>query len=52
MVTGPESKTVLVQRESGKRKERTETATGFKRRSGWATVVHLLHRTQKSLRFV
>jgi len=28
----------------------TETATGFKRRAGWATIVHLVHRTQTSLR--
>jgi hypothetical protein len=30
----------------------TETATGFKRRSGWATIVDLVHRTQTSLRSV
>ena len=30
----------------------TEAATGFKRRSGWATIVHLVHRTQTSLRSV
>jgi hypothetical protein len=30
----------------------TGTATGFKRRSGWATIVHLVHRTQTSLRSV